>query len=232
MNTPVDCLAGTPCPQRGLLDQPQSEHARIFYFKVSENARLHVTAPPGTVVVITDSFGNYLASNYLGPNSIVLDYSGATLRHLLQVLNDPGIRTLLSQAGAVVLYGFGANSIGYEIANGRTESQMYGNVDYILEGLAGWLTGKVVWVKFTPCKDPYTADPNLTNARLSQCSQYLANRFAEVVDVNATLAPQGQLLLQYAEPNADGSLCHLNRAGIDVVWDAVRARLATLGVSL
>lgn len=231
--SPVNCLAGTNAASRGGLNVAHE----FFQIKNNEFERLNFTFQPGGVVLLGCSFTNYIASSYVHPQCINLGTFGTGLRHQLQQLTRPGIQAILERAGVVVIYGLMANTIGQEMSapTNCTEAQMLANVDYMLEGLAGWFTGRGIFVAGTPQIVAHQS-PFVTNERNATCNGYIQNHFGSkpgwsVVDVNDTLAPIGELLTQYSELDGFGVPVmggHLNSDGIDVVFNAVRSRLATM----
>lgn len=225
----IDCLPGIPDNE----SQPFSYHAGIE-FRISELQRLSTTIPDGAVQLYGCSFTNYIASPYVSHYCVNYGISGIGLRHLAKLLRSIDAP---HSAGVVVFYGILQNSIGQEMGGGLTESQMYGNIDYMLDKLSNWVGGKVVFVLTSNIIEPYTPDPNLTNTRINQCNQFVINRFGnktwcKIVNPNTVLAPSGSLLPQYSEViNGQIQGSHLNRAGIDVVFNMVKSKLSEFGVN-
>lgn len=226
----VDCLAGTPCPERGGLDVPND----YFQIKMGEYERVAQTFINGGHVLLGCSDSNWIFGPYVSPYCHNFSCFGTSFRHLIQAVSRPGIQNMLHRAGAVIIYGYVGNAIGQEMGppGNRTETQMLGNIDYVLEGLAGWFTGKGVIVCGTPVAANYTADPNLTNARIGKVNQIIKARFGSkvgwsVVDANPQLAPgwidtaTQPLAPQYVEDAGS----HLTKAGTDIVFNLVRAVL-------
>ncbi len=231
----VDCLAGNSCLARGALTEPHP----YFETRCGELERAEVTFDAGGIVLIGCSHTNYIAPGYVygGYPCINVGVFRMGLRHLIQQLNHPKMRAMLSRAGLVIVDGLMANSIGQEMDSPSylSEAQAMGNIDFMLEGLAGWFTGKGIWIAGTPQMSAHQS-PYVTNARTAAGNVLLENRFGasnkpgwEVLNVNATLAPNGELLAQYSELDSAGQPVlggHLNRAGNDVKYSAARARIA------
>jgi hypothetical protein len=232
----VNCIAGTPFNQG--LHITNDLYYQIVEAKNNEYERLETTFPSGGVLMIGDSFTNSIAGPYVHPSCVNIGTMGQGFRHMVRQMNRPGINSMLQRAGAVVIYGAMANSIAQEMSppSNGSEGVMLSNLDYILGGMAGLLTGKGIFVAGTPVTAAYEGQYNgyVTNARINTVNGYVQTHFGgkpgwHVVNVNSTLAPAGVLLPQYEEVvGGVQNGCHLNKAGIDVVFDAVRAKLAVI----
>lgn len=203
----------------------------IYDSIVGSYERMVSGAPDGAIYLLGDSNLNFCASPVVHPYSVNMGISGVDYRMLMDKLKKLHLANPsggLHAAGALVI-NCGVNTIGKEIAAGKTEAQMLGNADVMLQRMTNWFTGKGVIIKVAPIQPGAFA--NVTNARIAALNDLIVNRFGSktnwaVVDVNSTLAPSGTLLSEYTP---DGG--HLNgHAWNTVIGPAVATALAGLGV--
>ena len=236
--TPLNCLNGTNGVSYCGLDPSSVVSSGYWGSWKSSAARKNKTMPGGTILVFTCSNGDYIANTALGPEFMVLNCWGQSIRHLGQLFNDPAIAAMCQRAGAIVLYGFLQNWIDQEYAQGRSETQVLGssgNVPYILQGVANWLTGKGVIVEATPVRDANLPTGSYcTNARMDSINNYVHSIFGnktgwEVAEVNATLKGGGSELATTYYDAAEHP--HVNDVALtNVIIPEIKSKLVGLGV--
>jgi lysophospholipase L1-like esterase len=228
--TPVamDCLAGTIPPATNMYADELVETAwlnlRNTYRTTMKNA------PSGSIVLIGDSMIERQNLLNVSSKAVNLGISGESIRQLVYRVNETDASNapnLIHRAGAVVIL-TGVNDLS-DPRNGSPTNAAQ-TVEFVYDRLKLWLTGNVVICKLIPVDANVFSVP--TNASIAHVNAWIDVNFANkpnirIVDVNATLAPNGSLLPQY---HVDGQ--HLNDAGNAVLQNAIRTALQSLNVPL
>lgn len=222
----VDCLGGTYPVFPNFI----AGNYTVYNGIVSQLVRQPPGSPDNTVYLLGDSNLNFLTGHVLHPRSVNMGISGVDLRMLMDKLKKLGAANTsggLRDADAMVIF-CGVNTISKEMGYGYTEAQMLANANLMLQRMTDWFTGRGVYIKVNPLSGTVG---HVTNARIASINNLIDTHFGaktgwEVVDVNSTLAPSGNLLAQYTD---DGS--HLNGdAWHNVIAPAVATALANVGV--
>lgn len=226
----IDCLAGTVPPATNMYSDELNEAAwiqkRATYRTTMKNAA------SGSIVCLGDSMIEYMNVANISAKAVNLGISGESIRQLIYRVNETDIDNqpnLIHRAGAVVIL-TGVNDLS-DARNG-TQANAAATVNFVYDRLSGWLTGKVVICKLIPVDSAIFSIPSNT-AGIGAVNAWIDTEFGgrqgfAIVDVTATLAPNGSLLPQYH--NGDGQ--HLNAAGNQVLQDAIKTKLTSLGVVL
>lgn len=224
----VDCLNGTVPPATNMYDDELNEvtwqQHRATYRTTMKNA------PSGSIVFIGDSMIERQNLINVSSKAVNLGISGESIRQLVYRVNETdasNAHNLIHRAGAVVIL-TGVNDLS-DPRNG-TPTNAALTVEFVYDRLRLWLTGNVVICKLVPVDSNVFSVP--TNASIAHVNAWIDANFANkpnirIVDVNATLAPNGSLLTQY---HVDGQ--HLNDAGNVVLQNAIKTALQSLNVPL
>lgn len=220
----LDCLAGTIPPATNQYADELSETAwlnlRATYRTTMKNA------PSGSIVLIGDSMVERMSASAISPYAVNLGISGESIRQLIYRVNETDINNqpnLIHRAGAVVIL-TGVNDLS-DPRNG-TQANAAATVNFVYDRLKNWLTGKVIICKIIPVDQAVFSTPS-NSAGIAPVNAWIDANFGNkpnvrIVDVNATLAPQGSLLPQY---HVDGQ--HLNSAGNEILQNAIKVALAS-----
>lgn len=216
--TPMDCLGGTVPVATAVLQTDMSFISPMLtYF-----GRMQSNVPAGSIPVIGDSITQAMAVNAIHPACLNFGIGGDTMRSLLGHINFP----MMHNAGAAVIM-IGINDLADETAR-YGGSQAIADVNYMWDDrLAPWMTGKWVVCAITPVSEGLfsgasNSSINAVNAHLE--AKFSGNPNVQFVNVNAQLAPTGQLAYHI------GDGLHLNGAGYDILRPAIKAALTALGV--
>ena len=222
----LDCLAGTIPPAT---NQYSDELAETAWLNLRNTYRTTMkNAPSGSIVLIGDSMIERMTASRISQYAVNLGISGESIRQLIYRINENDINNqpnLIHRAGGVVIL-TGVNDLS-DARNG-TPTNAALTVEFVYDRLKNWLTGKVIICKLIPVDSGVFLIP--TNASIAHVNAWIQTNFGSlpnvrVVDVNATLAPQGSLLPQY---HVDGQ--HLSAAGYDVLYAAINAARTDLGI--
>lgn len=225
---PIDCLAGTVPPATNMYSDELSESAwlnkRASYRTVMKNA------PSGSIVMIGDSMIERMNASDVSTYAVNLGISGESIRQILYRINETDVDNqpnLIHRAGAVVIL-TGVNDLSDQ-RNG-TPTNAAETVEFCYNRLKGWLTGNVVICKLIPVDSNVFSIP--TNASIAHVNNWIQTNFGNlpnvrIIDVNATLAPQGSLLPQY---HVDGQ--HLNDSGNNILQNAIKYAIQSLNIPL
>lgn len=222
----LDCLAGTIPPAT---NQYADELAETAWLNLRNTYRTTMkNAPSGSIVLIGDSMIERMTASSISAYAVNLGISGESIRQLIYRINENDINNqpnLIHRAGAVVIL-TGVNDLS-DARNG-TPTNAATTVEFVYDRLKNWLTGKVIICKLIPVDSTVFSIP--TNASIAHVNTWIDTNFAnkpnvKIVDVNATLAPQGSLLPQY---HVDGQ--HLSAAGYDVLYSAINSAKTSLGI--
>ncbi len=221
----LDCLAGTVPPATSMYSDELNETAWL-----NKRATYRTTmksAPSGSIMFIGDSMIERGDFSTISPYAVNLGISGESSRQLQYRINETDINNqpnLIHRAGAVVIL-TGVNDLS-DFRNG-TPNNAADTVKIILDRIINWTSGRVVICKVIPVDSAVFSVP--TNESIQRLNGYISaystKPWVKVVDVNATLAPQGSLLPQY---HVDGQ--HLSTAGYDVLKSAIFAKLGEFGL--
>ena len=221
----IDCLAGTIPPATNIYSNELTEadwlQHRITYRTTMKNSE------SGSIVFIGDSMIERQDVSLVSQNAVNLGISGESIRQLMYRINELDINNqpnLIHRAGAVVIL-TGVNDLS-DSRNG-TPTNAAETVEFVYNRLKGWLTGNVVICKLIPVDSGVFSIP--TNSSIAHVNSWITANFSNlpnvrIVDVNATLAPQGSLLSQY---HVDGQ--HLSESGNAVLQLAIKNALISLG---
>jgi lysophospholipase L1-like esterase len=228
MPTPVDCLAGTVPPATNMYADELNETAWLN--KRASYRTLMKNSPSGSIVFIGDSMIERQDLSGVSSYAVNMGISGESIRQLAYRINENDIDNqpnLIHRAGAVVIL-TGVNDLS-DSRNGSPTNAAE-TVEFVYNRLKGWLTGKVVICKLIPVDANVFSIP--TNASIAHVNNWIDANFANlpnvrIVDVNATLAPNGTLLPQY---HVDGQ--HLSPTGNQVLQNAIKAALQSLSVPI
>lgn len=223
----LDCLAGTVPPAT---NQYSDEMAETAWLNLRNTYRTTMkNAPSGSIVLIGDSMIERMTAASISPYAVNLGISGESIRQLIYRINENDINNqpnLIHRAGAVVIL-TGVNDLS-DPRNG-TQANAAATVNFVYDRLAKWLTGKVIICKLIPVDSNVFSTPS-NSAGIAPVNAWMDANFSNkpnvrIVDVNATLAPQGSLLPQY---HVDGQ--HLSAAGYDVLYAGINAAKTSLGL--
>ena len=223
---PLDCLAGTVPPATGMYDDELYEAAWIN--KRAEYRTTMRDAPSGSILFLGDSMIERGDFSQVSPWAVNLGISGESSRQLQYRLNEndaAGQPNLIHRAGAAVIL-TGVN----DLSDSRNGSPLNAaaTVNIVMDRIVNWTSGKVVICKLVPVDTavfPTTPSIAAIASVNAHIDTYASLPWVKIVDVNATLAPQGSLLPQY---HVDGQ--HLNESGYAVLYAAMRDALVQHGV--
>lgn len=218
----IDCLGGMPPSYIPTMISGEQDlnyyQGRRVYFD-----RQAMTIPNGSVLFFGDSHFDGLCVTDVHPAAVNFGIGGDTWRGLLNRINSGGSSNPIHRAGAGVLM-MGVNDIGWEGSN------YVGNIQYMIDLLASWLTGRWVICKIMPIDETRFSSP-VTNAKIDSINSYLQAKFMSrsgfaIVDAKADLAPSGSLMPQLS---IDG--IHLNATGYSILIPKIAAAIAATGVA-
>lgn len=222
----LDCLAGTVPAATNMYADELSETAWLDHRNIYRTTMKN--APSGSIVLLGDSMVERMNVSAISPYAVNLGIAGESIRQLIYRINETDINNqpnLIHRAGAVVVM-TGVNDLS-DARNG-TPTNAALTVEFVYDRLKNWLTGKVIICKLIPVDSGVFSIP--TNASIVHVNTWIQTNFGSlpnvrIVDVNATLAPNGSLLPEY---HVDGQ--HLSAAGYNILEAGILAAKASLGL--
>lgn len=225
---PIDCLAGTVPVATGMYDDELYEAAWINHRAAYRSKMAY--SQSGSIVFLGDSMIERGDFSHVSPWAVNLGISGESSRQLQYRLNEKdanGQPNLIHRAGSAVIL-TGVNDLS-DSRNGSPQNAAY-TVGIVLDRIINWTSGKVVICKLIPVDTSVFPTKPSNDAIASvnaHIDTYASLPWVKIVDVNATLAPQGSLLPQY---HVDGQ--HLSEAGYGVLYSAIRDSLTQHGIGI
>lgn len=224
--TALDCLAGTVPPATNMYPDELAEtdwlNKRATYRTTMRNA------PSGSIVFIGDSMIERNTVANVSEYAVNLGISGESIRQFIYRLDELDVDNqpnLIHRAGAVVIL-TGVNDLS-DPRNGSPTNAAE-TVEFVYVRVKNWVSDKVIICKLIPVDSNVFSVP--TNASIAHVNAWIDTNFGNlpnvrIVDVNATLAPNGSLLPQY---HVDGQ--HLSVAGYEILNNKIKEKLIEIEV--